>query len=99
MWHYLTLAAILFGIGLFGVMTRRNVIGILMSLELMFSAVIINFVTFSKYIQSDVLAGQIFSIFIIVVAAAESTVGLAIVLLVYRNWQGIKADYINVMKW
>ena len=97
--YYLLLAAVLFVIGLFGVITRRNVIGILMSLELMFNAVNINFVTFNKYIVSDVLTGQIFSIFIMVVAAAEATVGLAIVLLLYRNWRGIEADNVKIMKW
>ena len=65
----------------------------------MFNAANINFVTFNRYIITDGMTGQIFAIFIVVVAAAEATVGLAIVLLVYRNWQGIKADYINVMKW
>ncbi len=99
MFHYLALAAILFSIGLFGVLTRRNVIGILMSLELMFNAANINFVTFNKFIVTDGLAGQIFAIFIIVVAAAEAVVGLAIVLLIYRNWRGIDMDHINIMKW
>jgi NADH:ubiquinone oxidoreductase subunit K len=99
MFHYLALAAILFSIGLFGVLTRRNVIGILMSLELMFNAANINFVAFNKYIITDGLTGQIFAIFIIVVAAAEAVVGLAIVLLIYRNWQGIDMDHVNIMKW
>ena len=99
MFHYLALAAILFSIGLFGVFTRRNVIGILMSLELMFNAANINFVAFNKYIVTDGLTGQIFAIFIIVVAAAEAVVGLAIVLLIYRNWQGIDMDHVNIMKW
>jgi NADH-quinone oxidoreductase subunit K len=99
MFHYLALAAILFSIGLFGVLTRRNVIGILMSLELMFNAANINFVAFNKYIVTDGLTGQIFAIFIIVVAAAEAVVGLAIVLLIYRNWQGIDMDHISIMKW
>ena len=99
MFHYLALAAILFSIVLFGVLTRRNVIGILMSLELMFNAANINFVAFNKYIVTDGLTGQIFAIFIIVVAAAEAVVGLAIVLLIYRNWQGIDMDHISIMKW
>ncbi len=99
MFHYLVLAAILFSIGLYGVLTRRNIIGILMSLELMFNAANINFVTFNRYIISDGLTGQIFALFVIVVAAAEAVVGLALVSLVYRNWQGIKTDYVNVMKW
>jgi NADH:ubiquinone oxidoreductase subunit K len=99
MLQYLALAAILFAIGIFGVLTRRNAIGILMSLELMFNAVNINLVTFNKYVGGDVLAGQIFSLFVIVIAAAEAVVGLAIVLLLYRNWRGIDVDRINVMKW
>ena len=99
MLYYLVLAAILFSIGMFGVLTRRNVIGILMSLELMFNAVNINFVAFNKFVWTDGLVGQMFAIFIVVVAAAEAVVGLAIVLLLYRNWQGIKSDYVSVMKW
>ena len=99
MFYYLALAAVLFAIGLFGVLTRRNVIGILMSLELMFNAANINFVTFNKFIATDALVGQMFALFIVVVAAAEAVVGLAIVLLIYRNWRGIGMDNINVMKW
>ena len=99
MFYYLSLAAILFSIGLFGVLTRRNTIGILMSLELMFNAANINFVAFNKFIFNDGLTGQIFAIFVVVVAAAEATVGLAIVLLVYRNWRQIDSENINVMKW
>lgn len=97
--YYLALAAILFAAGLFGVLTRRNTIGILMSLELMFNAVNINFVTFNKFVATDSLAGQLFAIFIIVVAAAEAVVGLAIVLLIYRNWQDIQTENVNIMKW
>ena len=99
MYYYLGLAAILFAIGLFGVITRRNAIGILMSLELMFNAANINFVVFNKFIANDGLTGQLFAIFIIAVAAAEAVVGLAIVLLIYRNWREIKMDNINIMKW
>jgi len=96
--YFLTLAALLFTIGLFGVITRRNTIGILMSLELMFNAATINFVTFNKYVMNDGLTGQIFGIFIIVVAAAEATIGLALVLLIYRNWRGIASDNFETMK-
>ena len=96
---YLALAAILFSIGLFGVMTRRNTIGILMSLELMFNAANINLVTINKYVVSEGLVGQIFAIFVVVIAAAEAVVGLAIVLLIYRNWKGIDTDHFSVMKW
>jgi len=99
MFQYLALAAVLFAIGMFGVLTRRNAIGILMSLELMFNAVNINLVAFNKYIRPDELTGQIFALFVVVVAAAEAVVGLAIVLLLYRNWKGIDVDRINIMKW
>jgi NAD(P)H-quinone oxidoreductase subunit 4L len=99
MFQYLALAAVLFAIGIFGVLTRRNAIGILMSLELMFNAVNINLVAFNKYINPGDLTGQIFAVFVIVVAAAEAVVGLAIVLLLYRNWKGIDVDRVNVMKW
>lgn len=99
MLEYLALAVILFSIGMFGVLTRRNAIGVLMSLELMFNAVNINLVTFNKFVWPDALIGQLFSIFIIVVAAAEAVIGLAIVLLLYRNWQGIETDNVRIMKW
>ena len=97
--HYLILSAILFGIGIFGVLTRRNAIGILMSIELMFNAVNINFVAFSKFVTPGEFVGQIFAIFVITIAAAEATVGLAIVLLIYRNFKGINVDSVNIMKW
>jgi NADH:ubiquinone oxidoreductase subunit K len=99
MLQYLALAAILFAIGIFGVLTRRNAVGVLMSLELMFNAANINLATFNKYIGPENLTGQIFAAFVIVIAAAEAVVGLAIVLLLYRNWRGIEVDRINIMKW
>lgn len=85
--------------GIFGVLTRRNAIGVLMSIELMFNAVNINFVAFSKFVTPTQFVGQIFAIFVITVAAAEATVGLAIVLLIYRNYKGINVDEISIMKW
>ena len=97
--HYLILSAVLFCIGIFGILTRRNAIGILMSIELMFNAVNINFVAFSKFVTPGEFVGQIFAIFVIAIAAAEATVGLAIVLLIYRNFKGINVDNINMMKW
>jgi NADH:ubiquinone oxidoreductase subunit K len=97
--HYLSLAAILFGIGLFGVLTRRNAIGLLMAIELMFNSVNINLVAFNRYVTPGDFTGQIFAIFTIVIAAAEVTVGLAIVMLIYRNFRDIFVDNINLMKW
>ena len=70
-----------------------------MSLELMFNAANINLVTFNNFVPSVSLTGQMFSIFVIVVAATEATVGLAIVLLIYRNWRGIDAENYSIMKW
>jgi NADH-quinone oxidoreductase subunit K len=84
---------------MFGVITRRNAIGILMSLELMFNAANINFVAFNKYVATEAFVGQMFAIFIVVVAAAEAVVGLAIVMVLYRQWRGIETDNIAVMKW
>jgi len=97
--HYLILAAILFSLGIFGLITRRNAVGVLMSIELMFNAVNINFVAFSRYLTPQYLSGQVFSIFIITIAAAEAAVGLAIVMLIYRNFRGIEVDKIDYMKW
>lgn len=97
--YYLILSVILFGIGMFGALTRRNAVGILMALELMFNAVNLNFVAFSRYLAQPLLQGQIFAIFVITVAAAEAAVGLAIVLGLYRNFQTINVDEINLMKW
>jgi len=97
--HYLVLSAILFSIGIFGLLTRRNAVGILMSIELMFNAANINMVAFSSYLTPQYLTGQVFAIFIVTIAAAEAAVGLAIVMLLYRNFRGIEVDKINFMKW
>ncbi len=99
MFWYLALAAVLFATGLFGVITRRNLIGILMSLELMFNAANINFVTFNYYIGPETMTGQMFAVFVVVVAAAEAVVGLAIVMILYRRWRGIETENISLMKW
>ena len=95
---YLMLGAALFCIGLFGALTRRNAVAILMCLELMLNAVNINMVAFSRFITPHLLTGQIFAIFIIGIAAAEAALGLAIVLAIYRNRGTINADEINLMK-
>ncbi|MBD3232957.1 MAG: NADH-quinone oxidoreductase subunit NuoK [candidate division Zixibacteria bacterium] len=97
--HYLILSAILFCIGIFGLLTRRNAIGVLMSIELMFNSANINFIAFSKFITPEALTGQIFAVFVITVAAAEAAVGLAIVVLMYRNFDIVNVDNINFMKW
>jgi NAD(P)H-quinone oxidoreductase subunit 4L len=97
--HYLILSAILFCVGMFGLLTRRNAVGVLMSIELKFNAVNINFVAFSRFITPDSMTGQVFAIFVITIAAAEAAVGLAIVMLLYRNFHDIEVDKINFMKW
>ena len=97
--HYLILGAILFSLGVFGALTRRNAIAILMSVELMLNAVNLNFIAFARYQPQTLLQGQVFAIFVITVAAAEAAVGLAIVLGLYRNFKTVNVDEINLMKW
>jgi NADH-quinone oxidoreductase subunit K len=95
--HYLVLSATLFTIGLIGVLVRRNLIVIFMSIELMLNAVNINLVAFSQQWQHAV--GQVFAIFVVAVAAAEAAVGLGIILAFYRNKETINIDEIATMKW
>jgi NADH-quinone oxidoreductase subunit K len=95
--HYLTLAAILFTIGVFGIfLNRKNVIIILMSIELILLAVNVNLVAFSAFMGD--LAGQVFAMFILTVAAAEASIGLAIVVVYFRNRGSIEVEDINLMK-
>jgi NADH-quinone oxidoreductase subunit K len=95
--HYLTVAAILFTLGIFGIfLNRRNVIIILMSIELMLLAVNINFVAFSSFLND--LVGQIFAMFVLTVAAAEAAIGLAILVVYFRNRGTIAVEDINRMK-
>ncbi|HUV75074.1 MAG TPA: NADH-quinone oxidoreductase subunit NuoK [Dehalococcoidales bacterium] len=97
--HYLILSAILFSIGLYGALTRRNAVIILMCIELMLNAVNITMVAFSRFIVPVMLTGQVFAIFVIIVAAAEVAVGLAIILAIYRGLETIDATKIDLMKW
>ncbi len=97
--HYLVLAGLLFSIGLYGALAKRNAVIILMSIELMLNAVNIAMIAFSCYIVPALLTGQVFAIFIIVVAAAEVTVGLAIIISIYRNRETVDTTEINLMKW
>jgi len=95
--HYLTVAAIMFTLGVFGIfLNRKNVIIILMSIELMLLAVNINFVAFSAFLND--LVGQIFVMFVLTVAAAEAAIGLAILVVFFRNRGSIQVDDINAMK-
>jgi NADH:ubiquinone oxidoreductase subunit K len=97
--HYLILSAVLFSIGLYGALAKRNIIIILMCIELMLNAVNIAMVAFSRFVTPTLLTGQIFAIFVMVVAAAEAAVGLAIVISLYRNRETIDSIKTDLMKW
>jgi NADH-quinone oxidoreductase subunit K len=96
---YLSLAAALFSIGLYGVLARRNGIAILMGVELMLNAVNINIVAFWRFLANDSMSGQAFAAMVFVVAAAEVAVGLALFISIYRRRKTVAADEINMMKW
>ena len=97
--HYLILSSVLFAIGLYGSLSKRSAVIILMSIEIMLGAVSIAMVAFSRYVVPALLTGQVFTIFIIVVAAAEATVGLAIIIAIYRRRETIDITKIDLMKW
>ena len=100
---FLVIGALLFIIGVAGVLTRRNIIVIFMSIELILNAANLNFIAFSRYLQEmgsvNAVAGQIFTVFVIVVAAAEAAIGLGIVIALYRNKETIWVDEIDLLKW
>jgi NADH-quinone oxidoreductase subunit K len=100
---FLVIGALLFIIGVAGVLTRRNIIVIFMSVELILNAANLNFIAFSRYLQDtgspNALAGQIFTVFVIVVAASEAAIGLGIVIALYRNKETILLDEIDLLKW
>jgi NADH-quinone oxidoreductase subunit K len=98
LWMYLVVAAAIFSIGAYGVLSRRNAVAILMSVELMLSAVNINLVAFWRYVAPENMAGQAFSAFVFVVAAAEAAVGLAIIIAVYRNRRSVVVEDVNLLK-
>lgn len=95
--HYLVLSAILLVIGTLGVLTRRNIVIILMSVELILNAVNINLVAFARHLGQ--VSGQIFAIFVIVVAVGEAAVGLGILIALFRNKETVQADEIDLLKW
>jgi NADH:ubiquinone oxidoreductase subunit K len=95
----LLLSAFLFSVGVYGVLARRNAVLVLMSIELMLNAVNINFVAFNALLRGTEFAGQIFALFVITIAAAELGVGLAIVILIYRNRTTVSIDEVSLMKW
>src|SRR5438874_13740890 len=100
---FLVIGALLFAIGVAGVLTRRNIIVIFMSIELILNAANLNFIAFSRYLRDsgnmNAVAGQVFTVFIIVVAAAEAAIGLGLVIALYRNRETIFVDKIDLLKW
>jgi len=95
--HYLVLSLLLFTIGAIGVLARRNAIIVLMSLELMLNAANINFIAFARYLGD--IAGQVFAVFVICIAAGEVAIGLAILMALYRNKETVDVGAFNIMKW
>jgi len=97
--QFLVLGALLFSIGIYGVLVRRNAVLVLLSVELMLAAVNINMVVFGADIQDLLLAGQVFALFVITVAAAEVGIGLAIIVLIFRNRSSANVDELDLMRW
>ncbi len=97
--YFLLVAAALFCIGIYGLVTSRNVIRVLMSIELMLNAVNLNLLAFSNYLDPVGIDGQVFAVFVISIAAAEAAVGLAIVLSIYRNRDTVDMEQFNLLKW
>lgn len=96
---YLVVAAMLFCIGVWGLINSRNAVRVLMSIELMLNAVNLNMMAFSSYLDGDQVRGQVFAVFIITVAAAEAAVGLAILLSLYRNRDTVDMEQFNLLRW
>jgi NADH:ubiquinone oxidoreductase subunit K len=96
--YFLIISTIMFFIGVFGFIVRRNLITVLMAIELILNAVNLNFVTFNRYLYPDKLQGQFFSIIIIAIAAAEASVAIALIINIYRRFASIEADNMTEMK-
>lgn len=99
LWMFLLVAAALFCVGSYGVLSRRNAIAVLMGVELMLNAVNINLVAFWRYLTPLNMSGQAFAAFVFVVAAAEVAIGLAIIIAVYRNRRSVVVEDVNLLKW
>src|SRR5467141_2694657 len=95
----LVLSSFLFSVGIYGVLARRNAVLVLMSIELMLNAVNVNLVALSQWLKNALGTGQVFALFVIIVAAAEVGIGLAIVILIYRNRETINLDEVNLLTW
>lgn len=96
--HYLALSSLLFGLGLFGVLTRRNAVAILMGIELMLNAANVNFVAFTKFVDPTFVRGHVAALIVITLAACEAVVGLALVINAYRHLETVNVDQVDLMK-
>jgi NADH-quinone oxidoreductase subunit K len=97
--HFIVLSALLFAVGLFGALTKRNAVAVLICVELMLNAVNLNLVAVNKFITPAAFVGQVFAIFVITVAAAEVAVGLAIIIAIFRNRLTVNLDEFDWLKW
>ena len=97
--HYLALSVFLFAIGIYGVITRRNAVTVLMSVELMLNAVNLNLIAFNRFLHFASLSGQVFTLFTITIAAAEATVALALVVSIFRQRRSVLVEDVNLLKW
>jgi NADH:ubiquinone oxidoreductase subunit K len=97
--QFLVIAAALFSLGVYGLLVRRNAVMVLLSIELMLAAVNVNLVVFEAVLRTTEAIGQVFSIFVITVAAAEVGIGLAIILMIFRNRQSANVDELDLMRW
>ncbi len=97
--HYLLLGTLLFGIGAYGVLAKRNAVAVLMSVELMLNAVNVNFIAVNRYVTPHEAIGQLIALFVIVVAAAEVAVGMALIITVFRQRRSVNLDEFNLLKW
>ncbi len=95
----LVFSSLLFSAGVYGVLARRNAVMVLMSIELMLNAVNVNLVAFNAYLRDQLVSGQVFALFVIAVAAAEVGIGLAIVLLIFRNRETVNIDEVDLLRW
>ena len=97
--HFLILSAVLFAIGLYGALAKRNAVAILMGIEIMFNAVNVALVAFSRFSAAQVITGQVFAIFVIPVAAGEAAVALALIIAIYRTRQTVDLGRVDLMRW
>ncbi len=96
--HFLIVSAVMFAVGIYGILARRNILGLLMSIELLFNAVGINFITFNRYLYPDAVWGHAATLFVITLAAAEAVVGLALVITMVREVKTVLIEKLNILK-